>query len=73
MAKKKQPTYGEGAAPYKFYLNGEPVETIPPEALDKMAERLSRVVSLHFAEHPDEYEAFLRSREQRRAERNRSV
>ena len=48
---------------FKFFLNGEPVEQIPPEALEKMSERLSRVVSEHFSQHPDQYEAFLRSRE----------
>ena len=49
---------------YKFRLNGEPVTEIPPDALEKMAERLSRVVSEHFSQHPDQYEAFLRSREE---------
>ncbi len=49
--------------PYKFFLNGEPVDTIPQCALDKMAERLSRVVSQHFAQHPDEYERFLREKQ----------
>lgn len=51
--------------PYRFFLNGEPVDVIPQEALDKMAERLSRVVSQHFREHPDEYERFLKSRERK--------
>lgn len=46
---------------YRFFLNGEPSERISREALDKMADRLSRVVSQHFREHPDEYERFLKS------------
>lgn len=49
--------------PYSFYLNDEPVEVLPQWALDKMAENLSRVVSLHFMQHPDEYERYLNSKE----------
>ena len=52
----------EGYVPHRFYLNGEPVDKLPQEALDVMAERLSRVVSQYFSQHPDEYEAFLKSR-----------
>ncbi len=61
---KKRESKIEGK-PYKFFLNGEPVDEIPQWALDKMSERLSRVVSQHFSQHPDEYERFLKSREQR--------
>ena len=60
MARKVQ----EWGAP-KFYLNGEPVDKIPQEALDIMSERLSRVVSQHFREHPDEYERFLEGRKKK--------
>lgn len=49
---------------YRFFLNGEPSEKLPQEALDRMAERLSRVVSQHFRDHPEEYERFLNSRVQ---------
>lgn len=52
--------------PYKFFLNGEPVDKIPQWALDKMSERLSRVVSEYFMQHPDEYERFLAAREKKR-------
>lgn len=55
--------------PYKFFLNGEPVDKIPQWALDKMSERLSRVVSEYFMQHPDEYERFLAAREKMRAEK----
>ena len=55
-------------APNKFYLNGEPVTVIPAEAREKMAERLSRVVSQHFSQHPEEYEAFLAARGKRQTE-----
>ncbi len=47
---------------YKLFLNDKSVDVIPQWAIDRMSERLSRVVSLHFAQHPDEYERFLRSR-----------
>lgn len=41
-----------------FYLNGVKVDSIPPEALTKMSERLSYTVSSYFQRHPEEYEAF---------------
>ena len=43
----------------RFYLNGEPFEEIPCEALFLMSERLSDVISLYFSSHPEEYEKFL--------------
>lgn len=59
MAKKAQNyTYG-------FFLNGEPIEKLPQWACDKLSERLSDVVSRHFAQHPDEYERYLNSKEHR--------
>lgn len=51
----------------QIYLNGKPVDKIPDEALKIMSERLSRVVSQYFSEHPDEYRRFLADRERRRA------
>lgn len=68
MAKKKvvvdeQPK----EKPWSFRLNGEPVDKIPEWAQEKMAERLSRVVSQYFSEHPDEYERFLAEQERKRA------
>ena len=64
--KKKLPN---GWLPSKFYLNGEPVDRIPQEAMDKMSERLSRVVSQHFREHPEEYEPFLEGLKELRAQK----
>ena len=52
----------------KIYLNGVEVTEIPKEALAIMSERLSRVVSTYFSEHPDEYERFLAERERKKAE-----
>ena len=69
MGKKKERSQADGTVPHKFYLNGEPVTVIPPEAQEKMAERLSRVVSQHFSQHPEEYEAFLKCREEKRIEK----
>ena len=54
---------------YAIYLNDEPVDNIPPEALEIMAERLSKVVSEYFRTHPDEYEPFLKSQAALRAAR----
>lgn len=50
----------------KFYLNGEPVTEIPPEALRIMSERLSLVVSTYFRAHPDEYKRFLESQKKQK-------
>lgn len=43
-----------------FYLNGVKVDAIPPEALEKMSERLSYTVSAYFQRHPEEYAAFYK-------------
>lgn len=40
------------------YLNGKPIDKLPPEAVEIMAERLSRVMSQHLREHPEEIPAF---------------
>ena len=50
----------------QIYLNGQPVDELPPEALKIMSERLSAVVSRYFTAHPDEYVKFLEGREKRR-------
>lgn len=64
MARKAQ----EWGAP-KFFLNGVQVDKIPEEAKAVMSERLGRVVSQHFKEHPEEYEPFLRGLEKLRAQK----
>ena len=51
-----------------IYLNNEPVEKIPEQAMQTMSERLSFVVSTYFSNHPDEYVRFLEGRERRRRE-----
>ena len=51
-----------------IYLNNEPVEKIPEQAMQTMAERLSFVVSTYFSNHPDEYVRFLEGLERRRRE-----
>lgn len=51
----------------QIYLNGEPVDKLPEYALKIMSERLSRVVSQHFSEHPDEYIRYLEGRKKRLA------
>ena len=53
----------------QFYLNGKPVDKIPDYALKIMSERLSRVVSQHFSEHPDEYRRYMADLERRKAAR----
>ena len=72
MAKAKQNVQGN-EKPYKFFLNGEPIDRLPQEALDAMSERLSRVVSRYFSQHPDEYEAFLREQEMKKGRLSTSV
>lgn len=61
-----------------IYLNNEPVEKIPEQAMQTMAERLSFVVSTYFSNHPDEYVRFLEGQKRRRmeaeaAEREREI
>lgn len=51
----------------QIYLNGQPVDELPPEALKIMSERLGAVVSRYFTAHPDEYIRFLEGREKRRS------
>ena len=43
----------------RFYLNGEPVDEIPEEAKKIMSKNLTATVSRYFANHPEEYKAFL--------------
>ena len=50
----------------QIYLNGEPVDKIPEEALKIMSERLSETVSRYFNAHPDEYEAFLKEQDEKK-------
>ena len=38
-----------------FFLNGVQVDKLPPEYLDKMAQRLGEVMSLYYSNHMDEY------------------
>lgn len=52
-----------------FYLNGVKVDAIPPEALEKMSERLSYTVSAYFQRHPEEYAAFHKEMTERIEER----
>ena len=38
-----------------FYLNGEPVDKIPDEALDIMCKRMGEAASEYYTRHPDEW------------------
>ena len=38
-----------------FFIGDKQVDKLPPEYLDKMAERLSLVMSRYYTAHPDEY------------------
>ncbi len=53
---------------YTFYLGGKQVDRLPPEYLDKMAERLGETMSIYYTKHPDEYRTLLAS-EKRREEK----
>lgn len=65
MARVRKPTVGFSTEEdvYTIYLDEEAVDAIPQWAMDSMAERLSRVVSQHFSQHPEEYQAFLKSKQ----------
>ena len=38
-----------------FFVGGKQVDKLPPEYLDKMAQRLGEVMSLYYTQHIDEY------------------
>lgn len=47
------------------YLNGEPIDELPPDAVKIMSERLSRVVSAYIRAHPEECAKYMESLRQR--------
>ncbi|MBR2906998.1 MAG: hypothetical protein IKC26_03005 [Clostridia bacterium] len=51
------------------YLNGEPIDELPPEAVKIMSERLSRVVSAYVYTHPKECEKYIESLRKRNSAR----
>ncbi len=69
MAKKQREIKKDWAAA-KFYLNGDPVDKLSQYALDIKSEQLSQVVSQHFAQHPNEYVAFLAWQNEKKAEQS---
>ena len=46
-----------------FFIGNKQVDKLPPEYLDKMAERLSLVMSRYYTAHPDEYIRLLKADE----------
>lgn len=38
-----------------FYVGGKQVDKLTPEQTERMAERLSEVMSIYYTAHPDEY------------------
>lgn len=40
-----------------FFVNGEQVEKLSPEYLEKMAQRLGEVMSIYYTAHIEEYKA----------------
>lgn len=43
------------------FLNGEPIDELPPEAVKIMSERLSAVVSAYVRAHPKECAKYMES------------
>lgn len=39
-----------------FFLGNKPVDKLPPEYLDKMAQRLGEVMSVYYSQHISEYQ-----------------
>ena len=39
-----------------LHIGGKRVESLPPQQCDKIAERLSKAMSLYYTAHPDEYQ-----------------
>lgn len=48
------------------YVNGVAYEKVPAWAIEKMEKRLSETMSRYYAEHPDEYEVFLKGRKEQK-------
>lgn len=44
-----------------MYLNGEKVDKLPQDAIEKMCKNISRVVSEYFAQHPEEFDEWMES------------
>jgi hypothetical protein len=40
---------------WTFHVGGKQVDELTPEQLDRMADRLSRAMSLYYSNHMDEY------------------
>ncbi len=57
---------------YTFYIGDKQVDRLPPEYLDKMAQRLGEAMSIYYTKHPDEYRILLES-EKRREEKERAA
>ena len=44
-----------------MYLNGKKVDKLPREAIDKMCANISRTVSEYFAQHPEQFDPWMKS------------
>ena len=66
MAKGKDLTF-------TFYIGDKqvPVGKLPDEYLDKMAERLGRVMSAYYTAHPDQWVRFCEEQDRKAAEGKR--
>lgn len=53
MARKQKPLT------CTFYMNGEPVDRLTPDQLERMARRMGEVMSIYYTAHPEEYERIL--------------
>lgn len=40
---------------FALFYGGKQVDRLPQEALDRISERMSRVMSEYYSQHPDEY------------------
>lgn len=47
-----------------LHIGGKQVETLTEEQRECIAQRLSEFVSLYFSSHPDEYQKFIKKKEQ---------
>lgn len=47
------------------YLDGEPIDELPPDTVKIMSERLSQVVSAYVRAHPKECEKYMESLRQK--------
>ena len=57
---------------YKYFIGEREVTELPPDYLDRMAERVTETVSAYYKAHPDEYKLLMENLEREEAAKRKS-